>query len=147
MRYEWKNEEMSTPIGEFRRLHNTVTAVKRVLLVEDDEHLAMALTERLRSVGFEVMTAGDGMSALQLLRLVDHDALVLDLGLPRMHGLKVLHDMRMDGDIEEIPVVVLTGSSDQTIEHAEGYGVFEIHKKPTRLARVAASVRDAVAFQ
>jgi len=82
----------------------------RLLLVEDDPALVAALARGLRSAGFAVDTAGSAAECLALLRLGEHDLLVLDLGLPDVDGLTLLRHIRERG--LPIPVLVLTARGD-----------------------------------
>lgn len=143
----WPDTAVHLADNDFSRLRNPTSATKRVLLVEDDHALATALSSRLNSMGFDVTAVHDGVGAFELMRNKTHDVVLLDLGLPRMHGLKLLHQARMDGDIEPIPVVVLTGADEREVERARRRGVYAIHQKPARPWKIAESLRDAVAFQ
>ena len=78
----------------------------KLLLVEDDAALIAAVARGLRGAGFAVDTAGSADECLALLRLGDYDVLVLDLGLPDLDGLTLLHRLR-DRKLAA-PVLVLT---------------------------------------
>jgi len=65
-------------------------ARRRILVVDDDRGLSLALSTLLKAVGHAVETAGDGPDALALLREHDFDIVLLDIGLPTMSGLDVL---------------------------------------------------------
>jgi CheY-like chemotaxis protein len=84
----------------------TATALTPLLLVEDEPALARALQLALERRGFEVVHCADGSSALQRLRHDPPAAVLLDLGLPGMDGLQVLHRARAEG--VRVPVLVLT---------------------------------------
>jgi DNA-binding response OmpR family regulator len=71
-----------------------MAAAKRILVVEDDEHIAEVLDLHLRDEGFHVVRASDGDEALQLLEEQDWDALVLDLMLPGTNGLEICRRTR-----------------------------------------------------
>jgi DNA-binding response OmpR family regulator len=77
----------------------------RVLVVEDDAEIAQALQRSLRMEGYEVRLSGDGVAALQESELFEPDAVVLDLGLPRMDGVEVARRLRNEGDV---PILMLT---------------------------------------
>ena len=81
----------------------------RILLIEDDRHLAEMLTEYLGGAGFRVASAPDGRSGLARLAAEPYDALVLDLMLPDMDGLEVCRQLRGTSDI---PVLMLTARGD-----------------------------------
>jgi DNA-binding response OmpR family regulator len=77
----------------------------RVLVVEDDADIAGVLRRSLRMDGYDVRLAGDGEEALEEAGVFEPDAVVLDLGLPRMDGIEVCRRLRADGDV---PILVLT---------------------------------------
>ncbi len=78
----------------------------RILLVEDNPDLADAIVRRMRRSGHAVDWQNDGMAAAGVLRYQSFDLVVLDIGLPRMDGLRVLQGMRERGDTT--PVLMLT---------------------------------------
>jgi len=78
----------------------------RVLVVEDEPELAAKLARALGAAGFAVDTAADGERADFLGRSEPYDAVVLDLGLPRLDGLSVLRNWRAEG--VDVPVLILT---------------------------------------
>ena len=63
---------------------------KKILIVEDDYDIVTALRDRLETLGFEIVTAYDGISALKQIEEAHLDLKLLDLHLPRMSGLEVL---------------------------------------------------------
>jgi DNA-binding response OmpR family regulator len=77
----------------------------RVLVVEDDVDIAGVLRRSLDKEGYEVRIAGDGESALDAAGLFEPDAVVLDLGLPKLDGVEVCRRLREDGDV---PILILT---------------------------------------
>src|SRR5881398_4076189 len=77
----------------------------RVLVVEDDGEIAEVLRRSLRLEGYEVRLAGDGVQALDESSLFEPDAVVLDLGLPRLDGIEVCRELRKEGDV---PILILT---------------------------------------
>jgi DNA-binding response OmpR family regulator len=77
----------------------------RVLVVEDDVDIAGVLRRSLDKEGYEVRIAGDGESALDEAGVFEPDAVVLDLGLPKLDGVEVCRRLREDGDV---PILILT---------------------------------------
>jgi len=77
----------------------------RVLVVEDDADIAGVLRRSLGMDGYEVRLAEDGEEALREAGVFEPDAVVLDLGLPRMDGVEVCRRLRADGDV---PILMLT---------------------------------------
>ncbi len=77
----------------------------RVLVVEDDTDIAGVLRRSLDKEGYDVRVAGDGESAIDEAGVFEPDAVVLDLGLPRLDGVDVCRRLREDGDV---PILILT---------------------------------------
>jgi DNA-binding response OmpR family regulator len=77
----------------------------RVLVVEDDGDIADVLRRSLRIEGYDVRVSGDGVGALDEASVFEPDAVVLDLGLPRLDGVEVCRQLRADGDV---PILILT---------------------------------------
>lgn len=81
---------------------------KTVLVVDDEpdvrEYLAMVLSD----AGFKVVTAGDGVEALELIRRSAPDFISLDLIMPRKSGQKLLYELRRDPALSRIPVLIVT---------------------------------------
>ena len=66
----------------------------RVLLAEDEEDLNFIITQKLRSEGYSVDSCYDGEEALDALAVVDYDAIILDIMMPKIDGLEVLRSFR-----------------------------------------------------
>ena len=81
---------------------------KKILIVDDDPHLLLGLTARLKASGYRVMCATDGLSAITVARKEVPDLVILDLGLPAGDGFLVLERMRGLADLVAIPVIVLS---------------------------------------
>jgi DNA-binding response OmpR family regulator len=77
----------------------------RVLVVEDDAAIGQVLQRSLQLEGYEVALATDGVSALERAYDFDPDAVILDLGLPRLDGIDVAKRIRKDS---EVPILILT---------------------------------------
>jgi two-component system response regulator MprA len=77
----------------------------RVLVVEDDLDIAGVLRRSLDKEGYEVRLAADGEAALDEAGVFEPDAVVLDLGLPKLDGVEVCRRLRADGDV---PILILT---------------------------------------
>ncbi|MCH4267344.1 MAG: response regulator transcription factor [Brevundimonas sp.] len=115
----------------------------RILLVEDDEELARRLRLGLGEAGFAVDHASDGEVALYLGETQTFDAVVLDLGLPRLSGLEVLRQWRARR--RNMPVLVLT-ARDAWTERVDGLnaGADDYLGKPFQTAEVVARLRALV---
>ncbi len=80
--------------------------MSRILLVEDDEAMAVALQDGFTFEGHEVVRASDGVEGLRLARETPPEILILDVMLPKMTGLDVCKQLRADGS--KMPIIMLT---------------------------------------
>ncbi|RCW65715.1 response regulator [Pseudorhodoferax soli] len=113
----------------------------RILIAEDDQVLADGLLRALRSSGAAVDHVASGTEADAALRTSSQfDLLILDLGLPRLHGLEVLRALRGRGSA--LPVLILT-AADSVEERVKGldYGADDYMAKPFSLQELEARVR------
>lgn len=83
--------------------------MQRILIVEDEPHLAELYQAELEDEGYRVTTALDGPSALVCAQQSPYDLIVLDIKLSEMHGLQVLQKIKQD--YKKIPVILLTAYS------------------------------------
>jgi DNA-binding response OmpR family regulator len=86
------------------------TAMKRVLLVEDDAATRKGYGVYLTNCGFDVIEAADGHQGLLLASTSQPDIIVLDLGLPDIDGWEVARQLKKDAQTATIPILALTGS-------------------------------------
>ena len=86
-----------------------VMETNKILLVEDDPHLAKGLRFNLEREGYEIFLVDNGVSALDQLREKDFDLIILDLMLPKMGGLEVARTIR-ETNIR-FPILMLTAKS------------------------------------
>lgn len=82
---------------------------KKILLVEDEQHLAKGLAFNLHREGYEVTVAEDGEQALNQLEQAQYDMMILDLMLPKVGGMEVIRRIR-EKDIR-FPILMLTAKS------------------------------------
>ena len=115
----------------------------RVLLAEDEALLAKQLIAALRRVGYAVDHAEDGQRADLLANDERYDAVVLDLGLPKIDGLTLLRRWRDAG--ESMPVLVLTarGSWHEKVQGIDG-GADDYMSKPFRMEELLARLRALI---
>jgi len=115
----------------------------RILLAEDDELLGSGLRAGLSQRGFQVDWVRDGVAAERELETQQHQAAVLDIGLPRQDGLAVLKSTRLKG--VSTPVLVLT-ARDAVAQRIEGLnlGADDYVVKPVDLDELAARLHALV---
>jgi signal transduction histidine kinase len=99
--------ERGTPgEGHVRRPH---------LLAIDDDPAARRLMSRVLSGDYEMVLAGDGEEGLQLALTSPPDLILSDVSMPKMTGPQLLHRLRREPSLAEIPVIVLTGDGDHQL--------------------------------
>lgn len=111
-------------------------AAAKILVVEDDEDLRDGLTLWLRHQGFDAYSARDGAGGLRAIEEIEPDLMVLDLGLPRMHGFKVLHQLRHRPVAAPRTIVLTAASSDDVVQRAFSSGADEVLTKPANPERL-----------
>ena len=122
------------------------SAPHTVLVVEDDEAMAVALHDGFTLEGFDVLTARDGETGLELARRHAPSIVILDVMLPRLSGLDVCRRLRQEG--RDVPIIMLTARG-QELDRVVGLrlGADDYVTKPFSLtellARVEAVLRRA----
>jgi two-component system OmpR family response regulator len=112
----------------------------RILVVEDDPDLSRQLVAALADAGYAVDRAADGEEGHYLGATEPYDAVILDLGLPKMDGIRVLESWRRSG--RAMPVLILT-ARDRWSEKVRGFdaGADDYVAKPFHMEEVLARVR------
>ncbi len=96
---------------------NSAESRPRVLVAEDMEENALITTALLEREGFEVAVAQDGEQCLEKARSFRPDLIILDLMLPKLHGLQVLKRLKSDPETRAIGVIICTGKTYKTEVH------------------------------
>lgn len=112
---------------------------EKLLLVDDEPTLLETLAFNLRASGYEIVTAGDGASALDLAHTENPDLVVLDLMLPELDGLTVCRSLRQ---VSETPILVLTARTGE-LDKIVGLesGADDYMTKPFSLGELQARIR------
>ena len=112
----------------------------RILIAEDDQVLADGLLRSLRSASYAVDQVSSGTEADAALASHEFDMVILDLGLPKMHGFEVLRKLRARGS--SVPVLILT-AADSVEQRVKGLdlGADDYMAKPFSLQELEARVR------
>src|SRR4026208_213506 len=100
----------------------------RVLIVEDDAAIGQVLQRSLQLEGYEVSLAPDGVAALEQTYDFEPDAVILDLGLPRLDGIDVAKRIRKDSDV---PILILTAREGPESRGSGGAGWRAAPRAPT----------------
>ncbi|HKX72410.1 MAG TPA: response regulator [Candidatus Saccharimonadales bacterium] len=99
---------------------------KKILVVEDELALSQVLSDRFTEEGFDVQTAADGEEGLQKATTWQPDLVLLDIVMPKMDGMTMLHKLRADPVGKTMPVILLTNLSDtEDVYDAMANGVYD----------------------
>ena len=90
---------------------------KRIVIAEDDRVPRDVLAEKLQKSGYLVDKAFDGVEALEKIRLIKPDCVLLDVLMPRKGGMEVLEEMHRDALLSDVPVIIISNSG-QPVEIA-----------------------------
>nr|MDQ2716696.1 response regulator transcription factor [Chloroflexota bacterium] len=121
---------------------------RKILVVDDEAVLVETIAYNLEQAGYQVITAADGVSALEAARREEPDLVVLDIMLPEMDGLEVCRQLRRERGTATTPIIMLTAKGDE-IDKVVGLevGADDYVTKPfgrrELLARVRALLRRA----
>jgi DNA-binding response OmpR family regulator len=117
-----------------------------VLVVEDDPDLGETIVTFLKDEGLDAKLARDGDQAMRLVDQLRPSAMILDLMMPRRDGFSVLRELRADGRINGLPVIVVTaifGLSERL--YATELGAADYVTKPFELDELLERVRNVLA--
>ncbi|MEX1309978.1 MAG: HD domain-containing phosphohydrolase [Candidatus Sulfomarinibacteraceae bacterium] len=119
-----------------------------VLAVDDDPGALSALADALGTLGFQVLQAADGATALELARDRLPDVVLLDVQMPGMDGFEVCRQLKSDPRLLLVPVVFLTGHGSRRarLEGLEA-GATDFLNKPCDLVELEVRVRNLVNFR
>jgi len=112
----------------------------RILIVEDEASVAELLTSSIAEAGYAVDHAADGERADFLAHTEQYDAMVLDLGLPKIDGLTLLRKWRVAGLATPVLILTARGSWHQKVQGIDG-GADDYISKPFRVEEVIARLR------
>lgn len=120
--------------------------MKKILFIEDEQALQRAATQVLHEEGFEVLSAIDGESGVRIAESEHPDLILLDLILPKKHGLEVVKELKQNPATARIPVIVLSNLSEDTdVEKAVELGaVTYLVKTNYGLSEVVEKVKQAL---
>ncbi len=120
--------------------------MKHVVLVEDELNIAEAIRFLLSNEGWRVETLANGSNAVNVIRNAGPDLVMLDVMLPGKSGFEILHDLRADPAMMELPVLMLTARGQRSDrELAEKAGVSRFMTKPFSNAEMLDAVRELTA--
>ncbi len=114
----------------------------RILVVDDEVDTCRNLSDILTDLGYQVDVAYDGPSALELVRCNGYDVAVLDLRMPGMDGLELLHHIRQLRS-GMVGIIVTAYAGTDTADRALAAGAWQVLAKPVDFSRLLAVVQKA----
>ncbi len=148
-----ENIAFSRLLNAQRRGGNVVVAVSHVeddgegtlgfvLIVDPDVDTLGILIREIESLGLGVLTATDGMEALQLVSQYAPDVIITEINVPKLSGLELRTKMRSISSFGEIPFILISHrQTDELIREAASLGILHYHRKPVRAVLIAELVR------
>lgn len=116
-------------------------AVTRILLVDDYSDALEIWEWYLRSQGYDVLTASNGLDAVQLAKSAHPDVIVMDLQLPGLSGCDAARELRTAQPTTNIPLIAATGfSHDRQLAEARAAGFDQIVIKPCDPAHLVTEI-------
>lgn len=122
---------------------------KKILVVDDDRDIRMAIEVALKELGPEVLTVGDGNSAVRRVQQDQPDLVVLDMMLPKRSGFLVLERIKRENTSGKQPqVIMITGNlGNRHRMYAEHLGVDRYITKPFRMEKLLNTICELLGVE
>jgi two-component system KDP operon response regulator KdpE len=115
---------------------------KRILIVDDDQHITLVLRSGLTKHGYDVRVATEGESALELFHAWTPDLVVTDVSMPNINGLELCRRLRA---VSPVPIIVLSVKGDESVKiEVLDAGADDYVTKPFGIGELLARVRAAL---
>ena len=95
---------------------------KKVLIIDDEQDMRVYLEALFRKAGFETETASDGEQGVWLAEAHQPDLITLDVLMPKKSGVRAYRELRSDASTREVPIIILTGLTQQQDFFGEDLG-------------------------
>lgn len=117
----------------------------KILIVDDEPDIVTALGIRLKSAGYEAITAADGMEGLDAARKQNPDLILLDIMLPKLDGYKVCRILKFDENYRHIPIIMITAKvTDVNKKMGEEVGADAYITKPFNPEELMAKIKETL---
>jgi len=121
------------------------SAKARIMIIDDEKGLVDVIRDFLEERGFLVTAAYDGKSGIEAVRNNKPDLIILDILMPDMDGRAVLKKLKKDKDIKDIPVIILSGKTDQfDRNYLLELGAYEYVTKPYDSYRLLRQINNTL---
>jgi len=92
---------------------------KKILIVDDELDMRTFLSTLLETTGYKPVVASDGLEGIRKARQIKPDLIVLDVMMPKEAGIQMYRDLRVDSELKDIPVIMLSGIAKKTFFHSQ----------------------------
>jgi len=118
----------------------------KILVVDDKEYVVKLLSKKLTANGFEVMTAGNGKEAIDIVNESPPNLIIMDILMPEMDGSTAAEELRSNPQTSRIPIIFLTELVQKSEEEASGHviGGNYFIAKPFKTEDLIQFVRDVL---
>jgi len=118
----------------------------RILIVDDEPNIVLALELLMKKEGYEVHTVDDGERAFQAAKELRPDLILLDIMMPKMDGYEVCQRIRSDASLKDVSIIMLTAKG-REVEKAKGLALGADHyiTKPFSTRQVVMKVKEILA--
>ncbi|MFQ5509939.1 MAG: PleD family two-component system response regulator [Leptospirillia bacterium] len=117
----------------------------KILVADDSRHIVEAIRIRLEHMGWEVLVAYDGQTALEVAKTQAPDLAVIDIYMPGYSGHMVLERLRQDSATKDLPVIFLTAHATRPNRvHALNNGVMAVLPKPCEPELLISTIQTAI---
>jgi DNA-binding response OmpR family regulator len=99
---------------------------KKILVVDDEQHMRIFMTTLLETSGFKPFAAEDGKQGLELAREKKPAAIILDVMMPKESGFAMYRELQRDSTLKNIPVIIVSGLARKTFMHS--HKLLDLHQ-------------------
>ena len=119
---------------------------KTILIVDDDPDVVAAISMSLQDHGAKIVSAADGVQAVEVFEKEKPNLVILDMMLPKRSGFLVLERIKAKKDIPRPKIIMITGNlGSRHKSYAESQGVDDYINKPFRMVRLLESIEKLLA--
>lgn len=119
--------------------------MKKILIVDDEPNIVMALDYAFQKNNFQVFIARDGQEALDLLENETPDAIVLDIMMPHVDGFETLNQIKANPNLSNTKVVMLSAKNKETdIEKGLSLGADAYVTKPFSIKKIVEQIQELI---
>jgi voltage-gated potassium channel Kch/CheY-like chemotaxis protein len=116
---------------------------KRILLVDDHKALLFLFARKIRAAGHEVITAQDGVEALELAKRYIPDLVVLDVEMPKLNGYQACAELKADAALKSIPVILYSATAENDFfENGKKSGADECIRKSNKSSELLEKIEE-----